>query len=442
MSAHVETKDDSAQLGHAGDKVANAALLVGIAGVVASLAIALLGDSHNWHRLERSYVAAFAVILAISLGGLFWTMIQHAVKAGWSVVTRRICEAVAGNLIVVIPLMFIPVAIILWQGHLYHWIDPALTDPSSPKYDEVLAHKSVYLNGPFWFLRAFVFLGLWAGLAMFFRRNSVEQDATGDVSFTYRMQAIAPVGLLAFALTLTFAAVDWIMSINSHWFSTMFGVYFFAASCTGFFAVQIIIVYFLQRAGKLKAFTVEHYQDCGKLLFAFGMVFWAYIAYSQYMLIWYANIPEETTWYAARMIGGWQGVSILLLVGHFAVPFVLFVSKHPKRIPSVAVVVAMWMLLMHALDMYWLVMPEIPPYAMWDAAGESFTQLKVLANEAMTASEPTYEYTGFEPHLLDLTCLVGLGGFFIFATVRRLAAASLYPLQDPRLHESLAFENV
>ncbi|MEM7227758.1 MAG: quinol:cytochrome C oxidoreductase [Planctomycetota bacterium] len=441
MADHASSQPvDAHQLGKSGDTIANAALLVAVLGVAASLLIGALGDG-GWDRLEQSYLTAFIFVTTISLGALFWTMIQHATRAGWGVVSRRVCENVAGNLTVLVPILFIPVLIAMWFGHLYHhWSDPALVDPNSSYYDPVIDHKSPYLNKPFWVFRAILFLGIWSFLAWFFRRHSVDQDATGDVAHTHRMQALAPVGLVLFALTLTFASIDWVKSINSHWFSTMFGVYFFAAACTGFFSVQIIAVFLLQKAGKLKEFTVEHYQDAGKLLFAFGMVFWAYIAFSQYVLIWYANLPEETTWYGARMLGGWQGVTIFLLLAHFIVPFVLFISKWPKRFAPTAVIMAGWMLLIHYIDMYWLVMPMTPPSAMWNEAGESFSNLRVITDAAIAAGDE--KYAGFSPSLMDLTCLLALGGLMVNVTIRRFASAALHPVHDPRLHESLAFENM
>jgi hypothetical protein len=175
------------------------------------------------------------------------------------------------------------------------------------------------------------------------------------------MQRFAPIGLILYALTQTFAAFDWMMSLEPHWFSTMYPVYFFAASCCGFFAFTILLVFFLQRNGRITSeVTVEHYQDAGKLLFAFGIVFWAYIAFSQYMLIWYANIPEETGWYLTRQMGGWLMVSVLLLLGHFAFPFLAIISRHPKRMKPVIAIAAGWMLFMHFIDLYWLVKPHVP----------------------------------------------------------------------------------
>jgi hypothetical protein len=182
----------------------------------------------------------------------------------------------------------------------------------------------------------------------------------------------------------------------------MFGVYFFAASCCGYFALQIIMAWYLQRSGRLEnEITLEHYQDMGKLLFAFGIVFWAYIAYSQFMLIWYANIPEETTWYMARTLGPWRTVSWILLVFHFAVPFVLLVTKHTKRVPAVLAGIAGLMLVLHFVDMYWSVMPRVPEQL--SARTESLATLTALYEQGELN-------IGWAPSPMDLTLVLGLVG--------------------------------
>ncbi len=270
---------------------------------------------------------------------------------------------------------------------------------------------------------------------------------------------MAPVGILLFALTITLASIDWAMSLSPHWFSTIFGVYFFAASSAAFFSVVILTVYFLQRAGKLQGVvTLEHYQDLGKFLFAFGIVFWAYIAYSQFMLIWYGNLPEETVWYLVRSLGGWYGVSLLLLFGHFVIPFLVLVSRHSKRTKPVLAAAAAWMLFMAFVDFYWLIIPQIPGDLLAKMQTDltmnyeqlvsiyqtSFIPAESLQHLGMDTSEQvTYEQVyGFVPHFVDLTWLVGLLGLYTAATVHVLGSAALIPMQDPRLSESLAFENV
>jgi len=246
--------------------------------------------------------------------------------------------------------------------------------------------------------------------AIWFHRTSVRQDASGDKRLTLSMEATSTAALILFAFTVTFFAFDFLMSLTPHWASTIFGVYFFAGCILGFFALMTILALSVQRAGLLlQAITVEHYHDLGKLIFAFT-VFWAYIGFSQYMLMWYANLPEETFWYAARQTGSWTYWSLLLLFGHFIVPFLALLSRNAKRRKPLLAIGACWMLAMQWADVYWIVMPAKSP--------------------------------GRVPlSLIDLALLIGMGGVFFAFVVHRLSAASLIPTQDPRLAESLGFEN-
>ena len=217
--------------------------------------------------------------------------------------------------------------------------------------------------------------------------------------------------MVIFGFTLTFASVDFLMSLDAHWFSTMFGVYYFSGSVVGFFAFLPLLSGMLQRKGFLRrSISIEHYHDMGKLIFAF-LVFWAYIAFSQYMLIWYSNIPEETTWFLRRQTGNWETWSWFLLAGHFFLPFVGLLSATPKRRGRYLMPFALWVLVMHWVDLYYIIMPE------FTAAGS----------------------LGF--HLLDLTTFLGVGGIWMALLMRTLSKQSLIPLKDPRLAESLAFEN-
>lgn len=434
------------RLGEVASKTFRAAGILGVAGIGVSILIALSIEG-GWERFYRSYLMAFMFVLSISLGAMFFIILQHAVKAGWSVVLRRLAEGVAGNLMW-IWVLFIPIAIGMLRGKLYPW------NPLNI-HDEALVSKAAYLNPTFWLIRAAVFFAIWAALAKFFVGSSIAQDATGDLKHTYRMQRFAPLAVLLYGLSQTYASIDWIMSLSPHWFSTMFPVYFFAASCCGYFSLQIVMMFFVQRNGRLRSeITPEHYQDAGKLLFAFGIVFWAYIGFSQYMLIWYANIPEETPWYMTRQTGGWLWVVLLLLFGHFVGPFLLIISRYPKRIAAVLTAAAMWMLFMHFMDIYWLVMPKVPRavHYIGDHVEWPYRILaEAVSNPNSAAGElirklPEYRPgdldNGFGWHLLDLTCLAGMAGLLIAGTAQRLGGCSLIPERDPRLHESLAFENI
>ena len=416
--------NENRQLGALAARIAGPAGVGGLVLLVVAVLIAWLGDA-GWERFLRAYLVAFCFVLSLSLGGLFFTMLQHLTRAGWSVVLRRIAEGLAGNLRW-IWILFIPIAIGLFTTNLYPWAH-AVGDP-------LLEHKEPFLNTTFWLVRAAFYFVVWAGLAHLFVGHSVAQDASGDPRLTLRMQRIAAPGMILYAFTQTFAIIDWVMALEPHWYSTMFGVYFFAASCCGFVATMIILCFSLQRSGRVtESITTEHYQDLGKFLFAFGVVFWAYIAYSQYMLIWYANIPEETGWFAARQLGGWKGLSILLVIGHFLGPFLVLISRHPKRWKGFLAAAALWMLLMHFIDIYWLAMPAVPV--------ELIASVSTYA-ELVAEFESTYAET-YDLHwsFVDLLCGLGLLGLAVAGTAAGLRGVSLIPEGDPRLGESLAFEN-
>ncbi len=416
------------RLGDGAARLAIPALVIGAVLLLGSLAAALIADDpYHLKTFFKSYLNAVYFVALISLGGLFFVVVQHATRAGWSVTVRRLGELVMANLIVVIPLCFLPILILVLAGEgslLWKWMDPDVRAG-----DALYLHKEAFLNVPFWSIRAVFYLAFWALAAYFYYSNSLAQDRSGDVELTHRMQWFAPITLLLFALTLSFASVDWVKALEAHWFSTMFGVYNFAAACTGFFGLMLVIMFVLQRNGRLRnVITLEHYQDIGKLLFAFGVVFWAYIAFSQYMLIWYANIPEETAWYLARSVGEWRVLSWVLTVGHFFLPLLLFVSKHPKRTPVIAAIVGGWLVAFCFLDTFWLIHPVIPAdlatatnYDDWFAAH---------ADDAIGLS------------WFDLTTLVGMVALTAGFTLRRMSRVSLVPEQDPRATEALAFENL
>jgi hypothetical protein len=399
-----ETPDMSnlgASLGALGPRLVRAGLATGVIMLVASVALAFLAPG-GMDRMLHSYLVAFAFFLSISLGALFFVVLQHLVRAGWSVVVRRVAEALAMNL----PLLALfAVPILLGVRGLYEW-----ADPRAVAGDALLQGKQPYLNVPFFAARLAVYFAVWSFLARYFWARSTTQDRTGDMRLSLQMERTSAIGMVLFALTANYAAVDLLMSLDPHWSSTIFGVYFFSGGVVGFFALLSMLAALLQRSGRLGgAVTDEHYHDLGKLVFAFT-VFWAYIAFSQYMLIWYANIPEETEWYLRRQTGQWTGVSLLLLFGHFVLPLVYLLPRFVKRRPKLFGPIAAWVLLMHYVDIYWIVMPQISP--------------------------------GRVPlHLLDLTCPLGIGGIMLAATAHRLRQRSLVPLRDPRLAESLAFEN-
>jgi hypothetical protein len=288
--------------------------------------------------------------------------------------------------------------------------------------------KQTYLNPSFFIARIVIYFVCWWLTASWFWGNSVKQDSVGDFEITRKMQFYSKPLMIVFAMTLTFASFDLLMSLDPGWDSTIFGVYYFAGSTVAIFAALILISLFLQSKGYLtKSITIEHYHDLGKFLFAFT-IFWGYIAYSQYMLQWYANIPEETRWFqdhgattATGMGGGWALVVVALLFGHLLIPFCGLMSRHVKRYPVALGFWAVWQLFFCWVDMVWLVRPDYSPGSIVDGH---------------------YMPGKFDFGLIDITAVVGIGAIFLAMVVRRAGMASLRPLRDPRLTDALAFQNI
>ncbi len=398
MSQADRTHAETRSLGALGERLWRRAAIIGTAFLVASVALAAAVPG-GWHRFFFAYLVAFAWVLSLALGSLYFVLLHHLTNAGWSVVLRRIAEAFAGTL------PFLGVAalpLVAGLRELYPWANGTAGH---------LTHgKAVYLSVPFFLARWAVYLAVWGLVARFFVRRSLAQDASGDPALSARMRSVAAPAMLAFAATLTFAAFDMLMSLDPGWTSTIFGVYYFAGCAVGVYALLALSAFLLQRGGMLRrSVTVEHYHDVGKLLFGF-VVFWAYIAFSQLMLQWYANMPEETHWFAARENHGWGWVGLVLIFGHFLLPFVVLLSRAPKRRPRVLAAAAAWLLAMHLVDLYWLVMPAASP---------------------MNAA----------PRLVDLTVFLGLAALLVAAAAFVVRGRALVPERDPRLEESLAFEN-
>jgi len=371
------------------------------AGLVASGAVTLAGD-RGLETAAFAYLLNFAFFLSLALGGLFFVLVQHLTNAGWSVVVRRLAEGFAATL-PWLAVAFVP--LLLGLHPLYHW-----SHAEAVAADPLLQAKAPYLNTGFFVVRWVGYFAAWLWMVRYFVGRSMAQDGSGDHRLTVQMQRRAALAVLVYAVTVTFAAFDLLMSLDPHWYSTIFGVYFFAGAFLGAIALLIVVATGLQRAGLLRrVITREHYHDLGKLLFAF-VVFWAYIAFSQYMLIWYGNIPEETNWFLRRQTNGWGWVGLALVFGHFVAPFVALLSRYSKRRKHLLVVAAAWVLAMHWVDLFWIVMPQASP-----------------------------ERAAFP--LVNLTLLVSLGGVMAASFAHRLRERALVPERDPRLVESLTFEN-
>lgn len=422
----VELKEQEVVLGSLAHSIYIPSFSFGILMLIITIALGYFGE---WSDFYKSWLFGFMVAAGTSLGALIFVMLQFIVKAGWSVLVRRLAEAMAFNL-KWIWILFIPIVFIVLSGHgtlLYEWCDL-----EKMATDHVLHKKQSYLSANFWVIRSFCYLLIWGTIANWYFKNSTAQDITGDFNLTSRMEKYAPVGIVIYALTQSFAAIDWAMSLQPKWFSTMFGVYWFAACFTGFLSMIILWLFVLKKAGKISCVTKEHFHDLGKMLFAFGAVFWAYIGFSQYLLIWYANIPIETEWFIVRQMQPWLWVTLVLLFGHFIFPFLALVSRWPKRWILPLVPVAGWMFIMFSLDAYWLIFPRVPEEAIHDAK-----DYLSLAKEISSGQV----YVGFGFKFIQLTALLGMVSLWIGATAWNLRGKKLIPVNDPRLRESLSFEN-
>lgn len=418
MKAALDISNDRLRIDDLSAGLSAKALMIGLAGIGAAVVLGLV--SWNSEAFFRGYVMNLAFFTSLALGAFFFVLIQHVTRAGWSVVVRRLAENVSMVFptLFLLALVFVIPILIGWPNGIhavYPWTDPELR-----QHDHLIQHKAPYLNGGFFLVRLAFYFGLWTLIAGHFYRASVRQDETGDPALTARLQSLAAPCLIVFALTTTYFAFDVLMSLDPHWYSTIFGVYYFAGSTVAFFALLALMMFGLQSAGRLQsAISIEHYHDVGKFMFAF-IVFWAYIGFSQYMLIWYGNLPEETGWYLIRQQSPWLLVSLLLLFGHFILPFVALISRHPKRQKNVLILGAMWMLLMHWIDMMWLVYPHAEGHG-----GETRTPAPLTLWDL----------------LQSVASLVGIGGVCAWAVLNRMGAAALAPQRDPRLNDSLAFEN-
>lgn len=357
-----------------------------------------------YQRVIFNYLLAFVFLMSLALSGLFFTMIQHAVNAGWSPMIRRIPE----NMTHLFPLGFLLIIpIFLNLDTLYYW-HAQLSNPHV--HDPALLHKAAYLNTTFYITRSVIYFLLWILLYERIVRQSFLQDIVGSTEITRRITQWSYVGLVIFAATITFAAIDWIMSLKAHWFSTIYGVYYFAGAFVGGLATTIVALLTLKKFGYMKDVTHEHFHDLGKLLYAFN-VFWAYIAFSQFMLIWYSNIPEETVFFADRGSPSWHALSLFLVIGHFVVPFFLLMSRHTKRNLKVLFMGALWLLAMHYVDLFWLIMPNF--------------------------SKESVNFGWIE--VTTIFWAISLLGLVLTWSFNRYA---LVPLKDPRIQESLEFHQL
>jgi hypothetical protein len=357
---------------------------------LAILAICAAGSFLNPAQFLRSYLVAFLFWMGIALGSAAVVMLHHLVGGRWGFVIRRVLEAATGTLpamaLLMLPLLF-------GVRTLYHWTQPA--------GDHLLEHKALYLNLPFFLLRAVLYFAVWIAVTRLLNRWSLQQDRTGDRTLVRRMQLLSGPGLLLYGLTVTFASIDWAMSLEAHWFSTIYGMIFMVGQGLSTLAFAIAVLILLAEHKPLAdVITPGHFHDLGNLMFAFVML-WAYVAFSQFLIIWSGNLVEEIPWYLARLRGGWQWIALLLVVFHFFLPFMLLLMRSVKRRRQVLARVAVAVILVRLVDMFWLVTPAFHP-----------GNLKI--------------------HWMDLAAPIGLGGLWLASFLANLKRAPLLPLHDPR----------
>jgi hypothetical protein len=342
-----------------------------------------------------SWLVAFMFFLSLCLGGMFLTLAHHLFDANWSVPLRRINENIA---CLALPLAVLSIPFIVLGPKLYPWMSMATPD-------HALHAKSAMLNKPFWYIRWLVYFAVWIGLAFTLRRLSVAQDKDGAAKWTFQMRRVSYVGIFLFALSLTFAAIDWMKSLQHQWFSTMYGVWYFAGSVWTYIATLYVITAVLKRSGTVKEVlrpTLFYY--VGSLFFAFT-VFYAYITFSQYFIQWNANMPEEIFWYKLREKGTWWWLSMVIIFGHFFVPFLSLLRIDVKLKLAVMLPMAVWAWLMHYCDLQFNVMP-------------------------------VFHTENFVLHFMDIGAFLLIAGVMALAFLRFYNQAAPYPLRDPRLKAS------
>ena len=368
------------------------ALIVGIVFLVALIASAFF----NSHEFFQSYLIGWTFWTGITVGSLALLMLQHLTGGGWGLVIRRSLEA-ATRVLSLMAILFVP--IILGAHSIYHW-----THAEVLAEDPVVKFKQPYLNLPFFTIRAVVYFAIWGTLAFLLNKWSLEQDRTADNRYTKNMRLLAGPGMVALIFSVTFASIDWYMSLEPEWFSTIYGFIYVAAWSLSALAFVIAVMAGLSREEPMKRIVAPlHFHDLGKLLLALVML-WAYFAFSQYLIIWSGNLPEETTWYLKRTHGAWGAIIVTIGILHFAAPFLFLLSRSIKRNPRKLVVIAVLILFMRMVDLSWMLVPAFGDHKwIW----------------------------------LDVISLLGFGGLWLAFFTWQLGKRSLIPINDPQFESTL-----
>ncbi len=371
-----------------------AGLAVGGVGLVLAV-LCLVADAEAFFQ---GYLAAFIFWLGLPLGSLALLMLHHLSAGGWGFVAQRHFEA-AAQTVALLAVFFVPM--LFGLHYLYEW-----THAEAVAESEVLRHKEPYLNVPFFIIRAAVYFVFWTAAAFLLARWSGRLDDTGDAKYVARLRALAAAGLIGHVLLLTFASVDWVMSLEPEWFSSIFGWMLLVSEVLAALAVAVLVLGRLRAAEPIASvIRTKHFHDYGNLLLAF-VILWTYMMFAQYLIIWSGNLPEEVRWFVHRREGGWLAVATVLVLFHFAVPFFVLLSRRAKRSARALSALAAFLLLMHVLFVAWLVIP-------------SFREAGLLTYASAAAA------------------FVGMGGFWLAAYLFFLARRPLLPKGDPRIQDAL-----
>jgi hypothetical protein len=375
---------------------------IGMVLLVVGVILGVVAFFVDHSRAVFNYLIAFTFMISIGVGALFLIALEYVVGADWSVPIRRVVEFFAAT----VPFLAILVIPLLLNMHeLFHW-----SHVEAVAEDQILQGKAPYLNIPFFIIRVFVLIGIWSLFYFFFIRNSKKQDTTKDQKLTKINIKLSAVFIPIFALSITISAIDWLMSVEPHWFSTILGVYFFSGTVIAALAAVTLATVLLKEHGYLHpAMTNDHLFSLGALLFAF-VNFWGYIAFSQFLLIWYADLPEETFWFMQKWEGSWAIFSIGLIIIHFLVPYIMLVSQPSKMDPKKLKFISVWLLFAHLYDLFWLVMPETPQLS----EGYSFSWI-------------------------DLVFPIAIVGLVILIFNMKARKENLIPVGDPKLKRGLDF---
>jgi len=375
-----------------GTRGALAFAVIGAAG----LALTAVGFSTDRRATALSYLLAFAYWTGLAVAALLWLGVFHASNARWMTVLRRAMETMTLGL-PALAVLFVPVALTL--GDVFPWVHPDAHQLTAEQL-RLLEHKAPYLNVPMFLARTAGYFVIWIAASELLARWSRRQDEEGAPLLLANMRALGTAAIPLGGLAITFAGFDWLMSLDPLWASTIFGAYYFSGS----FLAAMCLLTIATTWSRSELVTLDHFHNLGKLMLAFT-AFWAYIAFSQFMLIWAANLPEENVWFLSRSVGAWKFVEVVLVVGHFVLPFVLLLSRSLKLRPRLLSALAAWQLLMHGVDLYWIV------------SGAS-------GSPAM-------------PHWTVFTAFAGVGGAAVALALFRARGRYTVPVKDPFLAESL-----